>query len=62
MSAMDGKKLEPKKRKLITHSLRRYFDELKADLEADSEAFFHNVISRAAGRQGAQPSPQHRRS
>jgi hypothetical protein len=61
MGATDTKKLGSRRRKLLTQRLREYFEELRADLENDSEAFFRNVMARAEHRPGAQSAPQHRR-
>jgi hypothetical protein len=61
MGETDHKKLGPRRRKLLTQRLREYFEELRADLETDSEAFFRNVMTRAEHASDAPPAPQHRR-
>jgi hypothetical protein len=61
MGETHDKKLGARRRKALSVRLRAYFDGLKADLEADSEAFLRNVISKAAERSDrAPPSSQQR--
>ena len=47
MGSNETKKLGTRRRKLLTQRLREYFDEIRADLEGDSEAFFRNAMARA---------------
>jgi hypothetical protein len=61
MGTTDTKKLGPRRRKLLTQRLREYFEELRADLESDSEAFFRNVMTRAERTPDKPQAPQHRR-
>lgn len=61
MGATGDKTLGPQRRKLLTQRLREYFDELKADLESDSEAFFREVMARAEHRPDPPHDPQPRR-
>jgi hypothetical protein len=61
MGATNDKKLGSQRRKLLTQRLREYFDELRADLEGDSEAFFRNVLAQAERAPDKPHAPQHRR-
>lgn len=61
MGETHHKKLGPQRRKLLTRRLREYFEELRADLEGDSEAFFRNVMAEAEQRSDRPRVPQHRR-
>jgi hypothetical protein len=49
------KKLGSQRRRLLSEKLRRYFEELRADLEADSEAFFQHAVMQTAPASGTQP-------
>lgn len=62
MGALDDRKLGPQRRRVLSERLRRYFDELKADLEADNEAFFRNAVTQASdrARDARQDRPQRR--
>jgi hypothetical protein len=61
MGDTDHKKLGSRRRKLLTQRLREYFEELRADLEGDSEAFFRNVMAQAERTPDKPHAPQHRR-
>jgi hypothetical protein len=61
MGSNETKKLGTRRRKLLTQRLREYFDEIRADLESDSEAFFRNAMARAEHTPAGPHAPQNRR-
>ena len=61
MGATGDKKLGMRRRKLLAQRLHEYFNELKADLEGDNEAFFRDVMARAEHRPDPPHTPQPRR-
>ena len=61
MGETKHKKLGSQRRRLLTPRLRDYFEELKADLEPDSEAFLQNVIAHAPDRAPIPHDPRPRR-
>jgi hypothetical protein len=61
MGASETKKLGSRRRKLLTQRLREYFEELRSDLETDSEALFRNAMAQAEHSPAGQHLPQNRR-
>ena len=61
MGSTETKKLGPRRRKLLTQRLREYFEDLRADLEGDSEALFRNAMARAEHVPAGPHAPQNRR-